>query len=693
MSEPKPLLLEIGTEELPPAFPASTARELEGRVRALLVDAEIAVGPARTFHTPRRVAVLFDSVAPERPGREVELQGPPRKAAFDKDGKPTKVAVGFSKAHDCTPADLYVKQTGKGEYAFLKKQEPPLGTTDLLARELPGIIAALPFPRSMRWLDDKTRFARPVRRLACLFGAEPVPFQFAGLTAGNTTLGHRGFPDPVALSGPQDYEAALAQHKVTVDPDRRRKAVVDAVTALARQSGGEPVLDPELVEETVNITESPVPILCRFDPEHLALPVPVLVTALKKHQRCFAVHRPDSDELLPHFIAVADTPGCDEALVGRWYERAVESRLRDARFFYDADVKRTLAALVPEEKRVVWIDELGSYYDKTERLRKLCARLAAMAGDVNPAALDRAAELAKADLLTDMIREKEFTSLQGRIGGVYARLEGESEAVADAIAEQYLPAGADDKLPHTRAGALLGIADKLDNIVAAFLIGAIPTGSEDPYALRRQGWGLLATILAHDLTVDLGELIAIALDLFPVEPKNTDKLPGFFRERLAALLVDRDIRYDISNAVIETDWHRPGRALAAARALLEFRERPGFEQLITGQKRVTNILRGQDVDGLPDLELYAHATEKELWQQAQDIAPRIAKLAAARDFVPAIEALLGLRPVIDKFFDDILVMDENEATRTNRLRLLLHVRSLFRQVADLSQIVIEGESA
>ncbi len=670
MSGLKPLLLEIGTEELPPAFPASTARELESRVRALLVDAEIAVGPAQTFHTPRRVAVLFDSVAPERPGREVELQGPPRKAAFDSSGKPTKVAVGFSKAHGLTPADLYVKQTGKGEYAFLKKQEPPLGTTDLLARELPGIIAALPFPRSMRWLDDKSRFARPVRRLVCLLGAEPVPFQFAGLTAGNATLGHRGFPEPVVLSGPQAYEAALA-----------------------KQAGGKPVLDPELVEETVNITESPVPILCRFDPEHLALPAPVLVTALKKHQRCFAVRRPDSDELLPNFIAVADTPGCDETLVGRWYERAVESRLRDARFFYDTDVKRTLAALVPEEKRVVWIDELGSYYDKTERLRKLCARLAVMAGDVDPAALDRAAELAKADLLTDMIREKEFTSLQGRIGGVYARLEGESEAVADAIAEQYLPAGADDKLPRTRAGALLSIADKLDNIVAAFLIGAIPTGSEDPYALRRQGWGLLATILAHDLFVDLKELIAMALDLFTVEPKNADKLPGFFRERLAALLVDRDIRYDISNAVIETDWHRPVRALAAARALLEFRERPGFEQLITGQKRVTNILRDQDVDGLPDPALYAHATEKELWQQAQDIGPRIAELTDALDLVPAIEALLGLRPVIDKFFDDVLVMDKDEAIKTNRLRLLLHVRSLFRQVADLSQIVIEGESA
>ncbi|MFO7639108.1 MAG: glycine--tRNA ligase subunit beta [bacterium] len=694
MSERLPLLLEIGTEELPPAFLAPTVAELERRLREHLAAAGLAPGPARTFATPRRLAVLFESVAPERPGREVELQGPPRRAAFDAEGRPTRTAEGFSRANSRTVADLYVKDTPRGEYVFLRRAEPPVRAAELLATGLPALIAGLPFPRSMRWRGDRTRFARPVRRLVCLLGSDPVPFSFAGLTADRLTDAGRGAGGPLELESALAYEPRLADRGVVADPERRRALLVEAVTRLAAEVGGEPVLDPELLEETVAITESPVALRCRLDPAHLGLPAPVLVTALKMHQRCFAVSRPGKpDELLPCFVGVADTPGCDTGSVGRWLERAVESRLRDARFFHEADIKRPLAELVEEERRVTWFEGMGSYHDKTTRLRALCRLLGTQVGGVDPALLDRAAELAKADLLTNMVREKEFTSLQGRIGGIYARLQGEPAEVADAISEQYLPAAAGDRLPATRAGALLGIADKTDNIVAGFLAGRVPTGSEDPFALRRQAAGIFTVILEHRLPVDLARLRETAVGLLAAfSNRSPELLPGFFIERATQALADRGVPYDVADAVLAAHPDLPLAALAAARALVAFRERPGFEPLIVGQKRVANILRGQDVTGPPDPARFAADAERGLWQQAGERARRIEELAREHDYGPALETLLELRPAIDQLFDDVLVMDKDETVRANRLRLLLAVRDLFRRVADLSRIVIEGDA-
>ncbi|MFO7676150.1 MAG: glycine--tRNA ligase subunit beta [bacterium] len=693
MLERLPLLVEIGSEEIPPAFLAPTAAGLERRLRDRLAAEELDPGRSRAFYTPRRLAVLFEAVAPERPGREVEVQGPPRKAAFDAAGRPTRTAEGFSRAAGRTVADLYVKDTPRGEYVFLRRAEPPARAAALLEEALPGIIADLPFARSMRWLEDKTRFARPVRWLVGLLGEEVIPFRFAGLVAGRATRGHRRRPGPVELATAADYEAALTGNDIIADPGRRRAAAVEEITRLAAGVGATAVLDPELVEETVNITECPVPILCRFDPSHLALPGLILVTALKMHQRSFAVEGPGGG-LLPHFVGVADTPGCDAAAVGRWFERAVESRLRDARFFFDADVKKGLAALVEEEKRVTWFEGMGSYHDKTGRIRALCIRLAGEAGGVDAALLDRAALLSKADLLTEMVREKEFTSLQGRVGGIYARLAGEPADVADAIAEQYLPVNAGDPLPATRAGALLAVADRVDNIVATFLAGEIPTGSEDPYGLRRQAAGTFAIIIEHGLSVDVRSLADAALALFPGrEPDRAARLPGFFLEREAQALADRDVPYDIADAVIAAIGLLPLHVLTAARALVRFRDRPEFEKLVIGQKRVANILRGQRVEGEPDPARLVEPAEKELLRRAAAARPAIESAAAAHEWERALELLLGLREPIDRLFDEVLVMDKDEQTRLNRLRLLLAVRSLFRKVADLSRVVLEGEPA
>ncbi len=713
----KQLLLEIGTEEIPASFLGPALSDLERRVRAALAEHEIPAGPSELFSTPRRLALRLIDVADGRPARVVELQGPPRKAAFDAQGNPTRTAVGFSAAHGKTPADLYVKPTPRGEYVFLKKQTDPVPTTNVLQEGVPGIVAALPFPKSMRWDRTGVRFARPIRWLVCLFGDEVVEFEFGTLKSGAETRGLRSsVPPSFRIPEPAAYQSTLRAHGVVVPRDARRTAIAQELERLAVSAGGRPVEDEELLEETTDITESPELLLCSFHPDYLNLPAEILTTALKKHQRCFSVRKADSDALLPRFVAVANTPGCDAKTVSGWYEKAAESRLRDARFFVEADLKHGLEALVEEEKQVTWIEGMGSYFDKTQRLRELCKHLSktgtvpqrvgrSCSEGLSPvfddaAALDRAALLCKADLLTNMVREKEFTSLQGRIGGIYAQRLGEPAMVADAIAEHYLPRFIGDKLPTTRNGALLSIADKLDNIVATFLTGEIPTGSEDPFALRRQATGLLTIVLKQSLPVDIGELVSAAVRLFPSAKKEyASQIPGLLRERLNALLADEGIRYDIAAAVMETSWQQPAQALIRANALAAFRDEPEFLKLVVGQKRVANILKGlprlsaEENRGCtqPQEALLTEPTEKLLWQESRKIEPDLDGALAAHDYRHAFELLLGLRPTIDKFFDDVLVMAKEEDLRTNRLRLLACVRSLFGRLADLSKIVIEGQ--
>jgi len=697
----KQLLLEIGTEEIPASFLGPALADLERRVRAALSEHEIPAGTCEFFSTPRRLAIRLRDVAEGKPAQVVELQGPPRKAAFDPQGNPTKTAVGFSAAHGKTPADLYIKQTPRGEYVFVKKQADAVPTTNVLREGLPGIIAALPFPKNMRWDQTGVRFARPIRWLVCLFDTEIVGFQFGELQSGAVSQGLRNSePRSFPIPSPAEYESTLRTHGVIVPRDARRTAIAAELNRLAAGAGGRPIEDEELLEETTDITESPDLLLCSFNPDYLDLPAEILTTALKKHQRCFSIRETSSidirssalPKLLPHFVAVTNTPGCDAKMVSGWYEKAAESRLRDARFFVEADIKHGLEALVEEEKQVTWIEGMGTYFDKTKRLEALCDYMATLVAGTDSDSLKRAATLCKADLLTNMVREKEFTSLQGRIGGIYARRLGDSPAVADAIAEHYLPRFVGDKLPQTRNGALLSIADKLDNIVATFLTGEIPTGSEDPFALRRQATGLLTIVLKQSLPVDIGALISTALKLFP-SPKDeyATQIPGLLRERLNALLADEGIRYDIAAAVMETSWQQPAQAMVRANAPPVFRDQPEFLKLVVGQKRVANILKGSTVEGLSAEPLLTEPTEKLLWQESRKVEPDLDHALAAHDYRHAFELLLSLRPTIDRFFDDVLVMAKEEDLRTNRLRLLAYVRSLFGRLADLSKIVIEGE--
>ncbi len=688
-------LLEIGTEELPPAVIEPATRELQSRILNLLRENEIQFGATEIFYTPRRIALRINELTTEKPATEVEFIGPPKKAGFDAAGNPTKTALGFASAHGKDVNDLYIKHTPKGEYLCVRRRLPAVTTVEILAQHLPNLITTLPFPRTMRWDQSGLRFSRPLRRLTAIFDSEIVKFSVAQLPAGNQIFGHRNFTtSPLILTTPLDYEPMLEKFKVIVAPIRRQNLIIEQANQLVKTLPGEVVPDNELLNETVNTTEFPEPLLGSFPVQYLQLPKPVLVTALRMHQRCFSV-QDSNGKLLPYFIVVINTPDCDRDLVRRWYERAIESRLRDALFFVNADLKSGLEPLVEEEKRVIWIEGLGSYYDKTVRLRELCRFLSNAVSGIDQQLLDRAAYLCKADLLTNLVREKEFTSLQGVVGGIYARLLGEDDVVVDAIAEHYLPKSTDDQLPKSNYAGLLSIADKLDNIIATYLTGNKPTGSEDPFGVRRQATGILAIILQNRWPIDLSELVKNVLDLFagfkniPLATTSSAVMT-LFQDRLGTILSERGINYDVANAVLKAVWHIPSEALMRAESIEQFRQRKEFEQLVIGQKRVTNILRGRTIVGLPEEKELVEPAEQTIFQQVKLLEPKLKQHLQQKDYTTVLKLLLSLRPAIDRLFDEVLIMCDDEKIRNNRLRLLHYIRSLFAQFADLSEIVLEG---
>lgn len=686
----KTLLVEIGTEELPPSLLVSAAGEIGRRLVARLAASGLEVGPVRLFATPRRLAALIPRIPDLSCPVEVELQGPPKRAAFDAEGKPTNAALGFAKAQGKPPAALYTRTTDKGEYVFVRTSPPPAASADVVRQALPEVLTGIPFPKTMRWQNGASRFPRPIRWLLCLLGSDVIPFDHAGLRADRFTRGHRSIANPIHVPSPDSYERLLREGSVIADFDERRTIVQQRVGDIAAEVGGCVVRDDELIEETTSITEWPEPILCSFAPDFLLLPRELVTTALKKHQRCFSVCERDSSALLPYFIAIANTPDCNHGQVRTWHEKAVDSRLRDSRFFFEHDIAVGLDPLVEEEKNVVWLGNMGTLHDKTERLRAICRHLAA-AADVDQRLLDRAALLCKADLLTRVVREKEFTSLQGVIGSIIAERRGEKPEVVAAIREHYLPRFSGDRLPTSMPAALLSIADKIDNVTAAFAAGAVPTGSEDPLALRRQATSLLLTILGVRLSISIDKLIATMIRLFPnPHPDTVLRLAEFLRERMAMLLSEKGIRYDIARAVLTTSWHTPIEALERARALADFRCDPGFGLLVTGQKRLANILRNQTVTELPDDRLMVDEPERRLWQEARSVESLLDRSLEVADYRGGLDLLLRLRPAIDTFFDKVLVMDPAPATRDNRLRLVGYVRRLFLRIADLSEVVTEG---
>lgn len=689
----KDLLLEIGTEEIPAKFMAPALAQLKSLAERALAEERIAAAAVVTYGTPRRLALYIKDLA-ERQGDLVEeVKGPAKKVAFDEAGQPTKAAQGFARGQGVPVEELVVKDTGAGEYVFATRRATGGATAEVLPRLLPGLITGLNFPKPMRWADKEMRFARPIRWLVALWGTEVIPFELEGLATGRETIGHRFLSQGrIVLNEPAEYLEKLEAAYVIVDHNRRRELIWAQIQDLAAKHGGVVEPDEELLEEVTHLLEYPTALCGGFSEDYLVLPQEVLTTPMREHQRYFPVLNPQGG-LLAKFITVRNGTADHLEVVQAGNEKVLRARLADARFFYDEDLKTPLADNVEKLQKIVFQESLGTVYNKVERIRALSAylgrRLGLTEGDLADA--DRAAYLTKADLVTNMVYE--FPELQGIMGADYARHNGEKPAVAQAIFEHYLPRHAGDILPASAIGSLVSIADKIDTIVGCFAAGIQPTGSQDPYALRRQALGICHVILNHKLKLSLTDLINTAYGLYA--SKITTKLSGeqvrqevleFFRQRIRNILIDRGVTYDAADAVLAVDYDDVVWAELRGQGLQEFRSQPNFAALLTAYTRANNLAKNavtEDIDSQALVEPVETALYTALTAARQAVQ---AELAQAR-VVPALARIAGLQPAVTAFFEGVMVMVEDERVRNNRLALLKQISDLMGQIADLSKIV------
>lgn len=714
VAEREDFLLEIGTEELPAGVMAGTLAQLKAGAEALLESARLGHEGVDATGTPRRLVLTVRGLALRQADRREKVRGPAAAAAFDADGQPTPAARGFARGQGVAVEDLVVEDTPGGRYVFAERLEAGRPAAGVLAEALPGLVTGLEFPRAMRWGSGDTRFARPIRWLVALLGGEVVPFTVAGVTSGRVTHGHRVLgPGPVALDHARDHAARLEAAGVRVDHRRRREEIRRQVERAAAAAGGRAVIDEDLLDEVVFLVEHPTAFAGRFAPEYLELPRQVIETPMKHHQRYFPVEGPDG-RLLNAFVGVRNGGGDHLDNVVKGNEKVLRARLADARFFFLEDTKRPLEAYVEKLKGIVFQARLGTVHEKVERVRALAAAVAEAAG-AGPAlreALDRAAHLSKADLATGMVYE--FTELQGEMGREYARRSGESEAVAEAIFEHWLPRFSGDALPQTAAGALLAVADKLDTIAGCFAAGIQPTGSADPYALRRQALGVLhilragapaaaptapsgalAPAAAAGLErLSLRTLVGLALDGFAGRPglfEGTDRAAvsaavlDFFAGRLRGLLSEEGFRHEVIEAVLAAGSDRPAEVWRRVRALADAAGAPALADAAAVYRRAANLAEKAETDAV-DPALLAEAAERALWEALARAEAPVRDRAAAGDVAGYLAAYGALRPAVDAFLDATMVMVDDPAVRRNRLALLRRVADLGRAVADLGRL-------
>lgn len=691
-------LLEIGTEEIPASYLRPAAEELRDRLISFLDESGIDHGEARVFYTPRRLAVLCEGVALKQKDTVALVTGPPVSRAFDQNGEPTGAASGFAKAHGVDLSCLSTKDTPKGKVVAFEQKKKGRRTSALLTEHIPSLLASIYFPKSMSWEKSRFRFARPIRWMVALLGGQMLKLKLAGVKSGDSTVGHRFLsPDPVKIEDPADYESVLLNKHVVPDPDKRRELILSALGKATRSLKGVILDDPELVSEVNGLVEEPNAIVGRFDKKYLRLPQEVVITAMREHQRYFSVVD-DAGVLLPYFVAVANGRTKADMTVKKGYEDILVSKLEDASFHWQEDTKLTLLKMSEGLKSVVWQENLGSVFDKCQRLVQLAKHLCLRIDQAEPSIAERAALLCKADLVSNMVRDgKEFAKLQGVMGREYALKSGEDRRVAAAIHEHYLPRFPGDSLPGTAEGAVVSIADRLDSIVGSFINGKIPTGSEDPYGLRRLANGMVAVAVEGGYHISLSSLVSASLELYASQVKGCEmdrdalacSLFDFLTARMEAFLGEKGVAFDVTRAVISTGLDDITDASLRAAALTRFRERDEFKQLVTGQKRVANILKGFEPEGSLDESMLTETEEMDLLSSTKEIEGEIQQSIENHEYEKTLELLLSLRGPIDQFFDQVLVMAEDSKVRSNRLALVEYVAGRFSQLADFSKIVIE----
>ena len=676
------LLFEIGTEEIPAHVMPYLLEDLAQLAETMLKEHRLSYEKVRTLGTPRRAALIVTGLAERQEDVNTETRGPSVAIAFDADGNPTKAGAGFARGQGVDPSAL-IQRDG---YVYASVHESGAATAELLTSLLPDLVRAIPLPNSMRWGDLDFRFIRPIRWFVALYGTEIVPFTLAGVTSGNHSRGHRTLaPADFVITSAADYEAACEKAYIIVDPERRRAMICEQITETAKACGGTAEITPDLLEEVLYLVEYPTALSGSFEEKYLALPSEAVITPMRDHQRYFPVKAADGS-LLPAFITVRNGGKAHLDVVAHGNERVLRARLADAQFFFDEDRRKSLAEHREKLKTVVFQRGLGSMYEKTERLTALTTAIVEemAAGDADGTALAdarRAAELSKADLVTGMVTE--FTELQGIMGREYALLDGESPAVACAIDEQYMPRFAGDELPQTPLGVALSVADKIDNIVGTFSQGRIPTGSQDPFGLRRQALGLVLMLIEQESTMLLSDLVDEACDLYDLE-EFRDKMQvyvaDFIRLRLKNVLSERGVRYDVQEAVlgdVDLVADVPVRAAYVERLLAS----EGGDALVQSFVRVGNIARGV-TGGAVDPALFQAEEEGALLSAYQAAA---AARAEGEDTLPAEQAL---GRAIDTFFDAVMVMDKDVRIKENRLSLLKMIDDYLLETADYSKIVL-----
>jgi glycyl-tRNA synthetase len=679
-------LLEVGSEELPVADLALALEQLKVSVSQMLDGAWLSYDSVQALGTPRRQAVLVSGLAPRQPDRTEEVQGPPAKVAFDAEGKPTRAAEGFARKQGVPVEALQVVTEGDKAYVVAIRREEGHSAAQVLAEALPEVLAGLHFPKTMRWNQTNVYFARPLRWLVALLEDQIVPFSYAGVSSGRTTRGLRPYGSPeIVLARASDYLNAMAEQEVVVGVAERREQVWSQAQTLASSVGGRIPDDSELLDEVTNLVERPTALLGQFEPEYLALPQDVLVTVMKKHQRYFPVVDADTGDLMPYFVAVRNGDGLHLDVVREGNEDVIRARFADAKFFYENDTRKALEEHLPRLDTLTFQEQLGSMLDKTKRLEKLVPAISRSLGleEAQETVATRAARLCKADLATQLVIE--LTSLQGVMGQEYARLSGEDEAVATAVFEHYLPRFAGDAVPTTGPGLALGLANRLDSLVGLFAVGLAPTGSTDPYHLRRDALGIVQNLIAHEVSLPLQPLVAKAAALMPVpvSPDTLAAVTDFVGERLRGWLRDKGFRYDVVDAVLAERRDDPYSAYRAVAQLAVWVDREDWMDLLNAYGRCIRIVRDQQerFEFRPGAD--PEPATAALWK-AYEIAR--AQVQPDSDVDRLLTTLRPMIPAINQFFDEVLVMHEDASLRASRLGLLQDLWALSRGIVDVTRL-------
>ncbi|MEN8245238.1 MAG: glycine--tRNA ligase subunit beta [Thermodesulfobacteriota bacterium] len=687
------LLLEIGAEEIPAGYIAPALTAIASNLLKKMSAARIEHGEVKTFGTPRRLAIVVEQVAARQPTISKDVMGPPTKVAYDADGQPTMAAVKFAEKVGVGVKALKAQDTEKGSYLCARVTEKGLATKTLLKKMLPEVILATPFPKTMKWAELNVHFARPMYSLVALLGSSPVSFSLGNLKSGRYTCGHSFMhPGKIKIENPETYLDSLKKAQVIADIEERKKMVLKEIEQAASAVGGRVLPDDELVDIVTNLVEYPIATAGKFDDEFLEIPREILITAMREHQKYFAVID-EKGALMPYFIAVNNTRTKDLDLVATGHERVLRARLSDAQFFYQSDVKVSFDPWIEKLEGVLFQAKLGSMQEKVGRVKRLAAYLADAVGldDGFKARVTRAAELCKADLVSQVVVE--FPKLQGVMGRVYAGVVGEPEDVASAIEEHYRPTYSGGELPSGETGALLAIADKIDSICGCFSAGLIPTGASDPYALRRQGIGIVNIMQDKEFGFSLNDLIVKSLDLFRSTGdfdlvETTGRVHTFIQNRLAHILVEKGFSKDVVGAVTSAGTENLPHVWLRVKALEDLKGAPDFEPLAAAFKRVVNIIKKTE-DGVQTRiseDLFTHASEKDLLAAFRAVERQVSSLFAAGDFEAALLKIASLKDAVDVFFDDVLVMAEDLEVRNNRLALLGGIAALFDQFADFSKL-------